>query len=176
MPGKNFINTLVQHSSLRAARGNVQCTFSDFVFCTSLTDCLFRLRTVSYPRPRNEARFERRILRPKKKARAMMASGKAAKRGLWNQDFRSGASGRLMPYGQGGPSGEGHLRPEMVSLPRASRAQRDIMRFETRSVSFLNSVNTLWYIKPPRSGSGVPRRRGPCPPGRIRFRRRGRPR
>ena len=40
--------------------------------------------------------------------------------------FGIGMRGQVMLPGQGGPSGEGHLRPEMVSLPCASRAQRDI--------------------------------------------------
>ena len=66
---------------------------------------------------------------------------------MWDEQsiFDSATSCQLMPYGQGNPRTGGNLRPELVS-PRASRpeqgksasrAQRDLIRFETRSVSYL---------------------------------------
>ena len=58
--------------------------------------------------------------------------------------------------GQGGPSGEGHLRPEMVSLPRCPLHDCVMRRWginsETRSVSFLKSLQKGFRIRIPSDG------------------------
>ena len=70
-----------------------------------------------------EARFDLRIIRLPNRARAI--DGVMFRREAWvvRSMLNIRASCQVMPYGQGGPSGEGHLRPEMVSLPRARPAQ-----------------------------------------------------
>ena len=78
-------------------------------------------------------------------------------RGQWDKQstITFGARCKLMLYGQGGPSGEGHLRPEMVSLPSRSDggtaarpAQGHLL--ETRSVSFLLRPTELQAAQDPR--------------------------